>query len=83
MGQQNHQPDFQIIYNNNRLASLFQSLDELHTAASEGNLDTITPLANAELVGWLHELIYTAQETIVEISSHETQADGGYLRLVK
>jgi hypothetical protein len=83
MGQKNHQPDFQIIYNDNRLASLFQSLDELHTAASEGNLDTITPLANAELMSWLQELIYTAEETLVEINNHETRPDGSHLRLVK
>lgn len=80
---QTHQPNFQIIYNNNHLASLFRSLDELHTAASEGTLNNVTPLANAELVGWLQELIYTAEETIEEINTHQTKPSAPHLRIVK
>jgi hypothetical protein len=76
-----HQPNFQIIYNDMRLAGLFQSLDELHNAASEGSLQSVTPLSNAELLGWLQELIYTAEETIQEIRQQETKPP--HLRLVK
>lgn len=78
-----HQPNFQIIYNDMRLAGLFQSLDELHNAASEGSLQSITPLSNAELLGWLQELIYTAEETITEIRQNETNSATPHLRLVK
>lgn len=78
-----HQPDFQIIYNDMRLAGLFQSLDELHNAASEGSLQSVTPLSNAELLGWLQELIYTAEETISEIREQETKPATPHLRLVK
>lgn len=78
-----HQPNFQIIYNNTRLAGLFQSLDELHTAASEGRLRNVTALTDAELVGWLQELMYTAEETIVEIRAQELQTPTPQLRLVK
>jgi hypothetical protein len=78
-----HQPNFQIIYNDMRLAGLFQSLDELHSAASEGSLQSITPLSNAELLGWLQELIYTAEETISEIRQHEIKPAAPHLRLVK
>ena len=78
-----HQPNFQIIYNDMRLAGLFQSLDELHNAASEGSLQSVTPLSNAELLGWLQELIYTAEETIEEIRQQETKPATPHLRLVK
>ncbi len=78
-----HQPNFQIIYNDTRLAGLFQSLDELHSAASEGRLQNVTPLTNAELIGWLQELMYVAEETIAEIEEHEAPPVVPHLRLVK
>lgn len=80
---QNHQPNLQVVYNDSRLASLFQSLDELHSAASDGHLPTVTPLTQAELVGWLQELIYTAQETLVEIDSESAASNAPHLRIVK
>ncbi len=48
-----------------RLSELFDVLDALHTAASQGQ---IAPLDKRELVGWLNEFVYTAQETIDEIN---------------
>ncbi len=78
-----HQPNFQIVHNDMRLAGLFHSLDELHTAASEGHLQKVTPLTDAELVGWLQELIYTAEETIAEIKHDEPQINLPQLRIVK
>jgi hypothetical protein len=78
-----HQPNFQIVHSDARLAGLFQSLDELHTAASEGHLQMVTPMTHAELVGWLQELIYTAEETITEINLQDTKVNMPQLRLVK
>lgn len=78
-----HQPDFEIIYNDARLAGLSQYLDELHSAASEGQLQAVTPLSDAELVGWLQEMIYTATETIQEIEQRPAQNAVPHLRLVK
>ena len=78
-----HQPNFQIVHNDARLVGLFQSLDELHTAASEGHLPMVTPLTNAELVGWLQELIYTAEETIAEINHEDAKMNLPQLRIVK
>jgi gluconate kinase len=78
-----HQPDFEIIYNDARLAGLSQYLDELHSAASEGQLQSVTPMTDEELVGWLQEMIYTASETLVEIEQHKTQYAAPHLRLVK
>ena len=63
-----------------QLQNLYETLDALHTAASEGRLDTITALGNRELLAWLHDLIYTAEETVAEIEQHSTREP--ILRLV-
>jgi hypothetical protein len=76
-----HQLNLQLLYNETRLDRLGAALDELHTAASEGVLPAVTPLNSAELVGWLRELIYMAEETIVEIEDHKSETPG--LMLVK
>lgn len=55
-----------------RLRDLMDALDELHTAASDGTLDQTTPLNEAELLGWLREVVYTAQETINEIEQQRS-----------
>lgn len=75
------QLNLQLLYNDARLVSLFEALDELHTAASDGTLHTVTTVGRVELVGWLRELMYTAQETITEIEEHAVEAPG--LTLVK
>ena len=60
-------PNIQLLYTEARLVALFQTLDELHSAASEDRLNTVTTVSKVELVGWLNELVYTAEETIAEI----------------
>lgn len=35
------QPNFQLLYNDARLAALFEALDELHGAVSEGELQKL------------------------------------------
>lgn len=72
----------QLLYNDARLADLFQALDELHSAASEGQLQVVTGLNNAEMLGWLREFVYTAQETIAEIEGGDTNPQPS-LMLVK
>jgi hypothetical protein len=69
------QLNLQLLYNDARLGSLLDALDELHSAASEGRLSEITTITDAELVGWLYELIYTAQETMMEIEAHHEQCE--------
>lgn len=71
-----HQLNLQLLYTDSRLERLGSALDELHTAASEGMLPALTPLSSTELVGWLRELIYMAEETIVEIEDHKSGAPG-------
>jgi hypothetical protein len=46
---------------------VFLALDRLHDDVSTGRLDNVSPLGPAEMVGWLEEIIYTAQEAITEI----------------
>lgn len=81
-----HQPQFQTPDTANRLEALFQTLDELHTAASDNQLVMMTSLSEAEVVNWLKEFVYTAQETIAEIEKAHPPVDrssASYLRLVK
>lgn len=73
------QLNFQVLYNGARLETLGAMLDELHTAASDGSLQALTPLNPTELVSWLRELIYTAEETIVEIEEHKSEPAGLFL----
>jgi hypothetical protein len=69
------QLNLQLLYNDGRLGNLLDTLDELHTAASEGSLRQITTVSDAELVGWLYEVMYTAQEIMAEIETHHEQRE--------
>lgn len=73
------QPELKVLYTDAFLADLFRALDELHTAASENQVGVLSPLSEGELVGWLQDLVYTAQETIDEIEQHKPKP---LLRLV-
>lgn len=78
-----HQTNLQLVYTDARLDSIFQVLDDLHTAASEGRMGRLTPLTHEEMVGWLRDLVYTAEETIAEIEKGSPASSGPRLRLVK
>jgi hypothetical protein len=76
--------NLQALYTDARLLALFQALDELHSAASDGELPAVTPLPESEVVGWLQDLVFTAQETIAEIEhSRKNTRPQPALRLVK
>lgn len=77
-----HQLDFRVTASDQQLGEIFDTLDILHNAASEGILYTVTELSNRELIGWLHDLMYTAQETIYEIEQR-SGSPNPVLRLVK
>lgn len=79
---QTHQHTVQLFYADPRLAAAFELLDDLHTAASEGELDRFTPMSTNEVVGWLQEFVYTAQEALIEIEKRSVPA-APHLRLVK
>lgn len=65
----------QMLFNDARMGNLMDTLDELHSAASEGRLQEVSTLTNAEMIGWLYELVYTATETMAEIQRSEVQGD--------
>lgn len=83
MGQTHQQPNVHFLLNDARLAAAFEALDDLHDAATEGNLQTITSLSRRDLVGWLTDLVYTAQETIAEIEKEKQVYKAPPLRLIK
>lgn len=79
---QTHQANVHYLVNDSRLATAFEVLDELHSAAADGRLHLLTTMTQRELLGWLRDLMYTAQETIEEIEDRmERQAPP--LRLIK
>jgi hypothetical protein len=69
----------QTLYTDARLNWLLEAIDELHTAIADGELASVTTMSEADVVGMLHELIYTARETLEEI---EGQRKEGLPRLV-
>jgi hypothetical protein len=71
---QTHQSNLQLLYNDARLVALFQAVDELHSAASDGEIQALTTLSRDEMVGWLRDLVYTAEETIAEIEKDNPAA---------
>jgi gluconate kinase len=63
----NTEANLSVLYNDKLLADLFEAVDQLHNAASEDQLHEVTSLNDRELVAWLKEVIYTAQETVEEV----------------
>ncbi len=63
------------LYNEAWFETLFQTVDRLHDAASEGHL--VAPVPQDVMVGWLEDIIYTAKETILELQANNKR-DGGY-----
>lgn len=66
--------ELQLRYADDQLNHMYDMLDELHNAASEGQLQTMTTINEGDLIGLLREMIYTAQETISEIEKQATRA---------
>lgn len=55
------------------LEDVLETVDQLHSAISEGSTMQIADLSEAELVDTLRELIYTAQETVEEIETQRAK----------
>jgi len=72
-----------LLFNDARMATIADALDELHSAASDGRLRQVTTLQDAELLGWLYELIYTANETMAEIRRSQAGAEAGGPHIVQ
>lgn len=59
-----------------QLERLLATLDDLHSAASEGTLGALTNLSQQELIDWLNDLIYTASETLDELADNSGETSG-------
>ncbi len=57
-------------FSDDAFADLFARFDRLHDVASGGQLTGATPLRPSEVIGWLEDIIFTAEETIREIDAH-------------
>jgi|GEM_PF-790324 len=63
-----------LLSRNDRLDVAYETIDELHNAISEGNLEELKGFENREeLLNWLRDIIYTAQETIEELDTSHQQ----------
>lgn len=49
--------------------ALLQMIDRLHDAAAADCLETVSPVDPREILGWLDDIIYTAEETVREIQA--------------
>jgi hypothetical protein len=69
------------LHNVERLSEMLDMLDDLHSAASEDSAYEFSGMTRQELLGFLREVIYTAQETMTEIQ-RQRRAQKPMLRLV-
>jgi hypothetical protein len=58
-----------------QLEALLETVDRLHSAAAQGDLQSATELSPELVAGWLEDIMFTAQEAINEIHRSASQAD--------
>lgn len=51
--------------------ALFLAMDRLHDDCSTGLVADLSPMTPQALVGWLEDIIYTAQEAVREIKAEK------------
>ncbi len=61
----------QALFTDARFDSIFSAIDRLHDAASSGKLAEVTNLSPDEVIGWLQDIAYTANETIRELKDSD------------
>lgn len=57
------------------LERVYAYFDRLHDIASEGHVREVTNMSPAELMEYLHEVIFTLEETEREIREHEARIE--------
>ncbi|MFW5708612.1 MAG: hypothetical protein ACOCX5_00185 [Chloroflexota bacterium] len=55
-----------------QLAVVFEMLDHLHGEVAESG-QGLSPRQRQQLIEWLREIVYTAQETLTELQQHNSQ----------
>ena len=63
---------FQAKISDVHLESVLTTLDRLHDASAQQTVCTETNMEPAQLVGWLEDIIFTAQETLKELQAKES-----------
>lgn len=70
-----------------QLESILQTLDRLHDAATDDALSTSCSVDQTVVVGWLEDIIYTAQETIRELQQsavdQQQPKEASVIRLIR
>ncbi len=66
---------FQMLYTEDRFASLFRTVDRLHDVVSDGKLAQVTDLSADEVMGWLKDIAYTVSETIRELETPDASSE--------
>ena len=66
----------QALFTDIRFESIFNAVDRLHDAASSSKLGEVTNLSTDEVIGWLRDIAYTANETIHELEQDADKACG-------
>ena len=66
----------QALFTDIRFESIFNAVDRLHDAASSGKIAEVTSLSTDEVIGWLRDIAYTANETIRELEVADTSLYG-------
>jgi hypothetical protein len=61
----------QGLFTDVRFESIFNALDRLHDAASSGKLAEVSNLNSDEVMGWLRDIVYTANETMRELEESQ------------
>lgn len=57
--------------------TLFAAIDRLHDEVSAKDSGPVSRMAPADMIGWLEDIIFTAQETIAELrEKHPELATG-------
>lgn len=72
---QTAQTSIQLLPRGSRLDLVYETIDELHTAICEGQLEKPPEFDSpADLMNWLRDVVYTAQETISELEKAQVKA---------
>jgi len=80
---QNPKHNLSVLRMDHTLSDVYEALDQLHSAVTDGSLNQVSKLNKRELESLLRDLIYTAQETIEEIGKSDMWQEPTMLRIVE
>lgn len=85
MKQENTVTEHYLAASGIHLEDVLEVIDTLHTAASDGQPEHFAGMTESDVINYLHDIIYTAKETIQEIERTRAQRSKAqpFLRIVK